>query len=534
MQAVICAEWPTPPRLWLATRGAQPIGDALSETALAQSPVWGLGRVFALEHPDLWGGLIDLPPAGETSVLSDASLLFDEIQQPDGEDQIALRGDRRHVARLTRSRVESMTVKPLAIAPDATYLITGGLGSLGLQLARWLVDHGARRLVLTGRSGLPDRSQWETIAADTDFGRRIAAVKAIEALGAAITVAQVDVADEAGMSALFAELKRTHPPVRGILHAAGVAATHALADLSLDALHAVLRPKVIGTLVLHRLTQLIEPLDFFILFSSGAAVWGSQGLGHYAAANQFMDAFAHHRRRHGLPALSVNWGWWAGDGMATTAQARLFTQVGLNVMPPDQALSALVYLLRTDAIQAVVASIDWAAFKPIYESKRPRPLLKRIEAPAQTNDAGATGERRTFTDQLRSAAPDQRWQMLLAHVRDQVSRVLGFASGEALDTRQGFFRMGMDSLTTVQLRRHLEVSLGCALPTTVAFEYPTVEALTRFLMDDVLALDVPDQMEDGSDRAEQARAQLDMLSNEELVARFDDELAAINRLTEIS
>ena len=513
------------PRLWLITRGAQAVNS--EPLALAQTPLWGLGRVIALEHPELWGGLIDLPSA---ATAGDATSLFDEIWESDGEDQVAFRDGVRYVARLMRSQEKPSETQPLTLRADATYLVTGGLGGVGLQVARWLVTNGARHLLLTGRTGLPERDEWGAIVPDSQFGRQIAAVRALEELGAMVTVAKADVADLGQMSALF---ERTAPPVRGVIHAAGVAATRPLVELNGESLRSILHPKVSGTWVLHQLTQATE-LDFFVMFSSGASVWGSQGLAHYAAANHFLDAMAHHRRALGLPALSVNWGWWAGDGMATDDLARFFTQVGLSAMQPEQAATAMGYLLETGAVQKVVAAIDWTTFKSIYEARRIRPLLEYIAIQTQeTPETDKKKRRDTFTQRLQEAAPHERQELLLGYVREQVARVLGFNTSETLDVRQGFFKMGMDSIVTVQLRNRLETGLGCSLPPTVAFEYPTVEAMTNYLAE-VLGLTssatAERQAGPVAERGEGAKAKLDALSEDELIAMFDNELGAIDDL----
>jgi acyl transferase domain-containing protein/acyl carrier protein len=485
--------------LWVITSGAQPVGaPGSSALAIAQSPLWGLGHVIALEYPASWGGLIDLPvlkDEAETRAIV-ASELFSEIQDPDGEDQIAFREGQRYVARLVRSRERPARHQPLVLRADATYWITGGLGGLGLQAARWLVDQGAKHLVLTSRRGLPDRSQWPTTPESDDLGRKVAAIRALERLGAIVTVAKADVAEESQMSALWADLHRTHPPLRGIIHAAGTITACALGALEMNQLLDVLRPKVLGTWLLHKLTQTEEgpekALDFFLLYSSGASVWGSQGLGHYAAANQFLDVLAHHRAALGLPALSINWGWWAGEGGVTSDLAAYFTRIGVKPMESKHSLAALKYLLETGAIQKTVAAIDWNLFKPIYEARRSRPLFEQIQTLRKAEAKGTDrDESSQIVRRLQEVPETERRELLLSHVRNEVAKILGFKDPGLLDHGQGFFKMGMDSIMTVQLRNRLESSLGCSLPPTVAFEYPTIDALTNFLVEDVIKFQEP-------------------------------------------
>jgi acyl transferase domain-containing protein/acyl carrier protein len=501
IQSLAQTEWKAAPRprLWLITRGAQAVEpmDGIS-LAVEQAPLWGLGRVIALEHPDLWGGLVDLAPLDKSAETEKAATLWEQILGSDGEDQVALREGRRYVVRLVRSHVGAATRNPLTFRPDATYLITGGLGSLGLHLAGWLTTQGAQHLVLTSRTGLPERSTWATISPETEIGRRIAAVQAVEEHGAKIHVAKADVADELQMSSLWEELRRHHPPLRGIIHAAGIVGSHDLVDLKADELHQVLRSKVTGAWLLHQFAHARkgaeQALDFFVLFSSGASVWGSQGLAHYAAANHFLDALAHHRAALGLPALSVNWGWWEGAGLVSEELAALFGRVGLKGLPPEQALAALAYLLETGATQKTVADVDWSVFGPIFEARRKRPLLEQViarpQVQAETGEA-KEGKRSGLLHQIQQASPLEKRPLLHNYIRTQVAEILGFASSDRIDPKQGFFKMGMDSIMTVQLRNRLEVSLGCSLPPTVAFEYPTVDGMTKFLAETVIKLDEP-------------------------------------------
>jgi NAD(P)-dependent dehydrogenase (short-subunit alcohol dehydrogenase family) len=362
--------------------------------------------------------------------------------------------------------------------PDVAYLVSGGLGGLGLQVARWLVERGARELVLLGRTGLPERSEWDGVDPGSLAGRRIASVRALEARGARVTVAAADVSDRDAMARLFDAFGHSLPPLRGVVHAAGVLFTDPVASMEPERFEEMLRPKVTGAWTLHELTR-NQPLDFFVLFSSGASVWGSKGLGHYAAANHFLDALAHSRRAIGLPALSINWGWCAGGGMETPEIEAFFRRIGLAAMSPEQSLSALGRVLREGSVQEAVAAVDWEVFKPIYEVKRRRPLLEEIRTGAST---GAAPAAESLASQLQALAPEERRRRLRQQVAREVARILGFDSAEAVDPRQGFFKLGMDSILSVQLRSRLEVALGRSLPPTVAFEYPTVEALGDYLL----------------------------------------------------
>ena len=363
-QALLRQQRPQSPGMWVVTRSAQSVSS--EEPQLQPAVMWGLGRIISLEQPELWKGIIDLP--GDSAKEVQVEILFNEISHSSADDQVVYRDNQRYVPRLTPSQPTTDVLHPLQVVPDGTYLITGGLGMLGIQLGRWLIQQGAKHLVLTSRGRLPDRSEWDSISADSPAGQRISNVQSLENAGAQVHVVQADVADEAAMEKLVDEFGESLPPLKGVIHAAGITKNQTITELTLRDWREVLRPKVTGTWILHRLTTEL-PLDFFVCFSSAASVWGSQGMAHYAAANHFLDQLSHYRHTHQLPSLAVNWGWWSGNGIATREQAELFSKVGMGEMPPDDALSALKYLLEKGATQQIVADVDWTVFKPLYKIK---------------------------------------------------------------------------------------------------------------------------------------------------------------------
>lgn len=526
VRAALGAPGEIPPRLWLVTRCAQPAAAPGGPLAVAQAPLWGMGRVLSLEHPELWGGLVDLDPA--TTADADAVVLMAELWTSDREDQVAYRRGQRLVPRLVHRPGDAAPVERLRLRPDRTYLITGGLGALALTTARWLVERGARHLVLTGRSGLPEREAWAASSSDPDLGPKLAVLQTLEARGATVRVVKTDVSDSTQMGALFAELSRTAPALAGIIHAAGTLAPQSLATAEQGTIDSVLRPKVAGAFILHQLTQRME-LEFLVFYSSIAAVWGNAGAGSYAAANHFLDALAHHRRSLGLPALSVGWGPWSGAGMASGGE-REFEKMGLCRIQPAQGTAALESLLQTAATHAVCCSVDWRLFKPLLEARRQRPLLERISVSASA-PAGQKGLG-SWLPLLEGTSGEERLQTLSKLLAELVAQVLGSIDPTALDPRQGFFQMGMDSLTSVQLKMLLEQNLACSLPSTLALEHPSITALAEHLFREVLPAETTPPPA-GALVAEAERPQyesgvpIEQCSEDELLGMLQEELARL-------
>jgi myxalamid-type polyketide synthase MxaD len=473
------------PRLWLITRGSQPAGIEPSPIDVAQAPLWGLGRVIAQEHPMFWGGLMDLEP-GEIPLEDTAHQLWNELSNSEGEDQIAFRQGRRYAGRLVRKRRSITPEAPQRWRTDGSYLITGGLGELGLVVARWMVEQGARRLILLGRTPLPPRACWNSIAAGGRPAQRIAAIRAMEALGASVHVASVDVADEPGLRAFLDDFRAEGwPPIRGVVHAAGVLHDGLLVQLDAAALNSVLRPKMTGGWLLHRLLA-DAPLDFFVLFSSAGALLGQPGQGNYAAANAFLDALAHYRKAQGRPALSINWGAWSGLGFAETAGGKRLAArlalLGIKTIEPPRALEVLDRLLRQSSAQVAAVPVDWARYHEFYPAGTASLLLSELahDQPgnsAHTSHPGADKTRIT----LLAAQPAERLALLQSHLRELVARVLGLPASK-LDVQQPLSNLGLDSLMAVELKNRIAVDLGVNVPLVTFLSGPSVEQAAAQLL----------------------------------------------------
>ncbi len=515
-QAFICAHPNTGSRLWFVTEGAQPVGDRATKS-IADAALVGLARGISVEHPDTWGGLIDVDPVSSPD--EQARAVLNELARSDAEDQVAVCAGRRMVPRL-QPRAKTVGA-PLTVRPGAAYLITGGLGGVGVCIATWLAAHGATHVVLTGRRPLPPRESWLDAHAqgathDTDDERRAAAVRALEDAGLAVTYVAVDAADRAGMSILFDRFGRDLPALAGVFHAAVDMSSHPVADLDEDDVATMMRAKAGGAALLDELT-LGRDLDFVVLCSSTTALWGVRGLSHYAAANTCLDALAHRRRAEGRPFVSVNWGTWDAMRLASDADRHQFEQAGMRAMSASSALDALRGIGVRGPAQVAIASVDWRALISLYESRRPRPFFADLRPTAASIDGGRDAG--ALVDRVRVASPDERADILHDVVSRDVARILGADDPASLDGNRGLFEMGMDSLMSVELKARLEKAVGRSLPSSLTFNYPNINALVRFLDTELSqtpdAPTAPSMKDDVSDTSEEALAQL-------LAARLDE------------
>ncbi|WP_399136037.1 SDR family NAD(P)-dependent oxidoreductase [Streptomyces sp. NBUA17] len=455
------------PPLWAVTRGAVSVGGRDPLTAPEQGAAWGLGRVAALDQPGVWGGLVDLP---EVLDMRSARLLAAVLSGTSGEDQVAVRpsglfGRRLVHAPALRPRAESWTT-------SGTALITGGTGGLGAYVARWLVRRGSEHIVLVSRRG-PDAEGVAPLRLE------------LEADGADVTVVACDVVDRAALADVLAALPEDRP-LRTVVHAAGVVGdTAPLPSTTRDQLEWPMRAKVDGARHLDDLTRGLD-LDAFVLFSSGAAAWGSGGQAGYAAGNAFLDALALHRRARGRTATSVAWGSWDEAGMLSgsgVAQRDALNAMGVVPMAPELAITELEHAVREGEASLVVTDMDWARFAPVFTALRPSALLSdlpevRAALTSGEPDAEASGALRGRLTGL--SAPD-RERAVLELVRGSAAAVLGHASGTRVPREKPFNELGFDSLTAVELRNLLQTETGAALPASAAFDYPTAARLARHL-----------------------------------------------------
>jgi NADPH:quinone reductase-like Zn-dependent oxidoreductase/acyl carrier protein len=406
-----------------------------------------------------------------------------------------------------------------SVREDGTYLVTGGLGGLGLKVARWLADRGARHLVLVGRSGVSAEARPQ--------------LDELQKAGVRVAVRSCNVGNREEVAGLLSGIRGEMPPLRGVFHLAGVLDDGVLREQTRERFDRVMASKVLGAWNLHELTRDL-PLDLFVLFSSAAALLRSPGQSNYAAANCFLDALAHHRRWEKRPALSVNWGCWAEVGMAaqlSEADQRRMSAAGMGIIGPAQGLRVLEQLIVDDRIQSVVLPMDWPKFfERIPPGSEPH-WLADIAGDARTAAAPADA-RPVLLEELTSAAPAERLELALTHIRKQAARVLAIDDANLPDPRRTLNELGFDSLTGVEFANRVGRSIGRQINPALLFDYPTLESLAGYVVRDLLHLgpeesppppaeakEVADEIQEQAmaDVEEMSEAEMDDLVTEQLV-----------------
>jgi NADPH:quinone reductase-like Zn-dependent oxidoreductase len=364
----------------------------------------------------------------------------------------------------------------LTLREDATYLITGGLGGLGLKLAHWLVDRGARRLVLVGRSGISDaaRSQLD------DLNRP----------GVTVVARKCDIGNRTELATVLSDITN-ETPLRGVFHLAGVLDDGILRDQTRERFDRVMAAKVHGAWNLHELTRDL-PLDMFVLFSSAASLMGSPGQGNYAAANAFLDALAHHRRALKLPALSVNWGSWDEVGMAARlkeSEGQRWEAAGIGWIGVEQGLATLERLMLDDRVQAAVLPIDWAKFFERIPAGSEPAWLAEVAGTARSGAPAEESGPPELLEKLQAVTPGERMELTVDGLRRQAARVLAMDDAHLPDPRRTLNEIGFDSLTAVEFCNRLSRSIGQRVNPAVLFDYPTLESLAGYVLRDILGLE---------------------------------------------
>jgi phthiocerol/phenolphthiocerol synthesis type-I polyketide synthase A len=445
-----------PATLWIITRGVR---DGISDAAVRQSGLWGMAGVVRAEQPQLWGGLVDIEAGHDAhlDIANCASALSTILHTP-AKTTLALRDGQFFAPAL--APVSGQPVRqPFRCRPDAAYLITGGLGALGLLMAAWLVDRGARRLVLAGRTPLPPRRDWGSETIGTDAREKIAAIRALEMRGVNVEAVALDVGSRDAVAAMLATRDdEGATPIRGVIHAAGVTEGQLLTEISDDRLRRTMWPKIAGAQVLH---EAFPPgcLDFLFLTASAGTVFGVPGQGAYASANAYLDGLARARHQQGCHTVSLDWVAWQGLGFAAEAHVVLheLERVGSRPLTADEAFAAWEYVARYPVAQAVIA--------PMPSSAAPASDSADVLSSAKWSHMTA----------------EEALSELEAGLRTILARELALPEAE-FELDRPFAEMGLNSVMAMTVRRETEKFVGFELSVTMLWNHPTVESLATYLV----------------------------------------------------
>ncbi len=451
--------------LWLVTENAQAVSESDAVSGWLSAAAWGIGRVIALEQPELFAGLIDLSDSGADQLKT----LADIVAAAPAGRQIAIRAKGNYVAKLTQCPLPASSVK---IDPQGDYVVTGGLGGLGLAVAQWLVANKAGRVWLLSRS-----------AAKEEALRKI---EQLRQQGGDVRCLQADIADSRAVASVMAQIEQQGGRLKGVVHAAGVLQDGRLENLNAEAFKQVLSAKVQGGWLLHQATKDLQ-LDFFVLFSSAASVLGSIGQAAYAAANAAMDGLAYYRKTLNLPALTINWGAWAEVGMAaglSTVDQQRMQSSGVMAIKPEAAQALLAQAIAGNTAQQIIMDINWPVFKQALSSAATKSLWQAMdegepEAIGPINAPVAID----FVQKMHELNEQDAYQFAQTQVEQALKQVLYLDADKPVDSHQGFFDMGLDSITVVELRENLERRLACSLPATLLFDYANVADVSSYLVE---------------------------------------------------
>ncbi|MGY4719591.1 type I polyketide synthase [Naumannella huperziae] len=498
-------------RLWLVSRHGQAVFDTETPSP-TQAAIWGTGRVLGhQELPSAWGGLIDIDGADVATDVGD--IVTAAVSGID--DHNAFRSGIHYTARLDKVPREGVPF-PVELSAEASYLVTGGLGALGLVVARRLADSGARQIILMSRTALPDRQDWDELDADHPLAAAVHRVRTLEdETGCRVELAAVDVADEDALRTWM--ISRSGAPIEGVVHTAGVVDDALIQQMTTEQFERVLRPKISGTWNLHRIFS-TERLRFFTMFSSTGAVIASPGQANYAAGNAFIDALAQLRRAQGLPAVSIGWGPWSIGMVEDLKLAALYRRLGIELITPETGAAVLTrYLIDPDRSHVVVISADWGAARKASPTGELAPLFRRLSGDVDDDRVDS------LVAQVLEAPADERLDLVTDVLREVVASVLAL-DPTAITTTESLNAFGLDSMMALEVRNRLHAVLEVDLPVLDLLHGATICDLA-----DRLARQVGAGSGDAHDAVPVPGDELDdELDDEEITAELERLLAQVS------
>lgn len=462
------------PPIWVITQGVHSIDNKGGlENSLGYSPLWGYAKTAYLEHPEWRGGLIDVSVSESSALIAEA--VVKKIFRPKQERCVLIHDGVEYVEKIDKCELTNPVEK--IFRSDGAYIITGGLGGLGIATANWLVKKEVKHIVLLSRKELPNQADWETLNEEHDYYDLVQTLIPIRDQIDRLEIHSMDVRDTVKLNDIVNQLTGNEIPIRGVIHAAGVNWFSKITDVGMDKLLETLKIKVAASWALHQITKEMD-LDCFILFSSVSALWGSVDLSHYTAANYYLDMLAHYRRGIDLPALSIDWGPWGEVGMSSEKEvSEILEKLGFRLMSPTKALQALDDVLTDGKALYLIGDIDWERFKPFVNfSLRPSlfsnviPFAEDLYVPASEG----------LLDILNSS-PEIAREKIEAVVRMELGSVMLVDTSERLDENLRFNFMGMDSLMAISFVVEIEQYFNIKLPNTLPYNYPHIRAVSDYL-----------------------------------------------------
>ena len=473
-------------KICVATLGAQYIEHNQKSLNIFQTPVWGLCRSLMEEHPNVFEKLVDLDP--QLRIPGLASSLKNELKIPNIENQVAYRNEKRLCPRLIRIPASTKPILPMQLFPDRTYLLTGGLGKLGVVAAKWLIEKGARRLLILGRSKILDRSKWKNLDPKHAAFKNIATLIELEKLGCFIDYRSIDVGNYLSLKRVIEEYRlKALPPMAGVIHAAGVVFAKPFTEMDSGEIENILTAKVDGAWNLHRIFEKsLEKIDFFVGYSSFSSLLNSPYLAVYAAGNSFLDGLIHLRRNLGLPGLSVNWGTWAENStQSLNAQG---TYLGIGVLPPASSMKILEDLVGEGRRQAAVAIIDWTELKRSYPRLGDSRFLKVImnevgveqENSRMLTHPSLTPDGTSIQASLTALKFTERKDFLENYIASIVARAI-HRTKEEISLSQPLNTLGLDSLIALEMKNSITRDIGIIVPVVLFLNGTTPLQLADYL-----------------------------------------------------
>lgn len=513
------------PKLWLATKGAIAVTEN-ERAEIMQSPIWGTAKLIGnQEHIKLWGGIVDLDPqATEDSLHQFAA----QILHGDEEDQLAFRAKTRYGARLKRT---AGLTKPLPVHMNeaGSYMVTGAFGALGQLVAHWLVEKGAKKLILLGRVTLPERADWANDDLDEKIKERIAFVQSLEAKGAVVSVDALDFSDEKRVAEYFAENTEKLREVKGVISALGIVKDMLITEMPKDVFDDVFETKVLSNWLLHEYFK-DQALDFFVIFSSVAAMVTAAGQANYAAANSFLDALIAHRRKQGLAGLSIGWGPWVVGMIKELNLANIYRNKGLEPITEERGMQAFERLIHQNIPYTTVLEVDWRAFKEASAKSRTPYLNEWLEKGLAEGETELKKDGEILAEfkaaYIAIEQEDDRITLLTERTISIVAKALHMKQ-EDIELEKTLTELGLDSMVATELRNKVELQLGANLTVIDLLNSQTLQAQIEKIADQINTLWALNSIEDliketSEEDLEALLAQIETMSDEELASISDN------------